>query len=244
MPRNREPEYRRRIREETENKKRQTDQAEQGKRIDRLVTAISALEQQQERHRQEDNSQHRRDRLWQRAEVIALAAAAVVGVVAIVVGNADSRHQQKLMRGQLNAMQNAERPAIWISDQTGAPKFGWQNQVVWQYSFKNYGQTTAQNVTFADFIKVGDKYVGQPLPKFGGQMPAGKSMDAEVVSPPDITTPDKPAQLLEEDRAIGVLVEFDYSDAVGKRYHDAICMERLATGAINFPDPAKCEAEK
>jgi len=61
-----------------------------------------------------------------------------------------------------------------------------------------------------------------------------------VVSAP-FADPVEFARLNRASGQIGALVEFDYSDIYGTHYEEAVCMKRLSTGAISYPDAEECK---
>jgi hypothetical protein len=111
----REPEYRRRLREEAQNEQHETGAKQRHrdyqKAIKRIIDAICAITKQRQRDKQDEPRQRRYDRLFQGGEILALVAAAIVGVVAIRVGTMDSKKQRGIMQGQLTEMQAASRKA-------------------------------------------------------------------------------------------------------------------------------------
>jgi hypothetical protein len=111
MPRHFIPEYRRRIRENAQKHKESADKerqkAERESEHEDLATAIHAVEQELHRSSDENAPQKKSDRRWERAGIIGLWAAAIVGVVAIIMGNLDSGRQ-------LDEMQAEQRPWIGI----------------------------------------------------------------------------------------------------------------------------------
>lgn len=103
-----EPEYRRRIREETENNKRQAERVEgdteRDKQVEKLIVSISEIKHQLEQGAADDKSYRkgeRRRHLW---EIAMLATAAAVGLIAILVSSYDSHEQRTVMADQVSAM--------------------------------------------------------------------------------------------------------------------------------------------
>jgi hypothetical protein len=144
---NRIPEYRWRISKQTEDKKNQAErkrqQADERERIDRLVSAIGAIEQQQERYHHKDEHQRQCDRLWDRAGVVALTVAAIVGVVAVLVGNSDSAKQRGVMQRQLDDAEIQEAASITIRN---LKVEGFPDDVVVSYDIVNTGRTRADQL--------------------------------------------------------------------------------------------------
>ena len=109
MPRgNREPEYRRRIREKAE-KYQYSAQAKERestekRNSDKIGSAIKRIEQELRRTNDEHTPQKNRDRCWERFGFLGLWFAGVVGVVAILVGTYDAQKQRVVMSDQLTEM--------------------------------------------------------------------------------------------------------------------------------------------
>ena len=97
MRRNNDPEYRRRAREKAEDDKRKTDSERRDgdtqDQIERIVDAIGTITKQRQRDKKDEDRQRFYDRLFQAGEIAALVAAAIVGLIAIYVGNSDSAKQ-------------------------------------------------------------------------------------------------------------------------------------------------------
>ena len=110
---NREPEYRRRIREkaEKEEQKSADERQETAKRADihEIVAAIKAIDQKYDRESHKHNTRHKWDRLWEVLGVMGLWIAAAVGIAAIYIGTHDASEQRGVMQGQLAEMRNARK---------------------------------------------------------------------------------------------------------------------------------------
>lgn len=109
----REPEYRRRIREQAAKNEhyanREWDEATENTRVEKIVRTVERLVEQVNRYTDEKSPENTRKRRWKIAEVIGLWAAALVGAAGIWIGNA----QRVVMQGQLNEMRDEQR--AWIS---------------------------------------------------------------------------------------------------------------------------------
>src|SRR4051812_20261418 len=116
MRRDFEPEYRRRVRKQTEDEKEESNrkrwQGDNQKWVERILASIGAIYSQRERHKTDEDRQWRYERFFQAGEIFALVAAAVVGVVAIVIGTHDAKEQRTIMGGQLTLVETDQRP--WI----------------------------------------------------------------------------------------------------------------------------------
>lgn len=104
-----EPEYRRRIRQETEQNKSDSKakerEAAHESQIEKLSAAMHRVEQELYRANDETSPKNTKQYWWEKAGVIGLWAAAAVGVIAVVVSSIDSHHQRGVMRGQLDVME-------------------------------------------------------------------------------------------------------------------------------------------
>jgi hypothetical protein len=83
--------------------------AKRERNIEKIVGAVKAVEEELSRGNNEEYPQQKRDRASERAGILGLWAAAIVGVIAIWIGNSDSGKQRKVMGGQLVTMQAAQR---------------------------------------------------------------------------------------------------------------------------------------
>ncbi|HEY3910649.1 MAG TPA: hypothetical protein VGM07_12265 [Stellaceae bacterium] len=114
MPRNyREPEYRRRIRQQAEHNQQRADderhRAAESVDIEKIVVAINTIDEKYDRETHKEHTRKKWDRRWEVMGVIGLWGAAIVGVAAVWVGNSDSERQRKVMQGQLVSMQSASQ---------------------------------------------------------------------------------------------------------------------------------------
>jgi hypothetical protein len=142
-----EPKYRRRIRQQAENQKREAESEKRHREnrdaIDGIVREISAIKSQT----QADNYEH--DRRWkcerrlQIGEIFALVAAAVVGVIAICVGNLDASRQRHLTEID-------QRPWLEVSGiEVSEIKVDQQKtyaEISFNYTIKNLGKSPATRI--------------------------------------------------------------------------------------------------
>jgi hypothetical protein len=129
MPRvYRDPEYRRRVREKTEQDRRQTNEErkEADYKYDReqIILSIKSIEQELNRGHDENHPQRKRRQLWNNAGVVGLWLAAVTAIWAILAAkcSADKQYnammgQQWVMQGQLDEMRNEQRPWVTLASQ-------------------------------------------------------------------------------------------------------------------------------
>lgn len=183
-----------------------------------------------------------------------LIAAFTLGL-AIFACNAwlEAQKGTQALQGQLKVMLEDRQPYIGPTENLGAPNLHLSNigtgQVTWQFAFENYGKSLARNIRFRMYVKIGKNDVYRasygPAISVGSDMPPSATAIAAAISAPDPTlTQDRYDQLVAADEAIGVLVEFEYSDLDGTKFVNTFCMERLASGAISLPQPEKCQKEK
>jgi hypothetical protein len=115
-----EPEYRKRIREKTEQDKRRLKEEEQKSieysNIRQIIYSAEQIVKNLERHYDENQPKNKSDRRRNLFEILGLWAAAAVGALAIVTGSLDSYEQREVMNGQLNEALAEQRPWIPIPD--------------------------------------------------------------------------------------------------------------------------------
>jgi hypothetical protein len=115
---NREPEYRRRLREKAEQDKNsasyERDRSAQSADIHEIVLAINAIDEKYDRETHKEHTRKKRDRFWDITGVVGLWLAAAVGVTAVWVGTHDAGQQRDVMRGQLEEMRDEQRPWIYV----------------------------------------------------------------------------------------------------------------------------------
>lgn len=112
MPRAyREPEYRRRIRQQTEHDQNcaddERDRSAKSADIHEIVLAIKAIDEKYDRETHKEHTRKKWDRLWEVLGVVGLWLAAAVGISAIIYGTRDANEQRGIMQGQLNQMKSA-----------------------------------------------------------------------------------------------------------------------------------------
>jgi hypothetical protein len=140
-----------------------------------------------------------------------------------------------------------QRPYISPND-LGSPRFFMTpnngGQVVWSYQFHNYGRGLAKDVSFRQFIKVGDEHYqpsyGSTGPSKASPIPGSKIVFATVVSRPGFSQ-EEFNRFLGVDGGIGILIQFHYFGTVSKtEFEDTFCLQRLASGAIAYRQPEEC----
>jgi hypothetical protein len=165
----------------------------------------------------------------------------------------ESRRGSTALEGQLKAMQADQRPYIWVTNKLptinlNIPQGETSGQVTIDWEITNYGRGVAYKARIAQFIKIGANnsyivsYGASEQNPWGaeGILPPGKINFFTVVSKPGITQ-DEFVGAAKIDYAIGVLSKFEYFDIYGTKFTDVVCQEHLATGAITYRDPKKCE---
>ena len=123
----REPEYRRRIREKTEQDQDKAE-AERQKAADNaknyeIIRSIYSIVRECQRSNNEERSRKQGDRFWEIAGVAGLWLAAAVGITAIWYGTHDASEQRRVMteqlgtmRGQLDEMRAEQRPWLFAPE--------------------------------------------------------------------------------------------------------------------------------
>jgi hypothetical protein len=167
--------------------------------------------------------------------------------------DANIRIQAGIMQQQLDAMVRDQRPFIWITNSPTGPSFVKKRdaapqedtgQIIWNWQYTNLGRTFARNLTYDTFLKIGDapyrRSEGASAPVFGGIMPPGKINFSTAVSIPGKSQTEF-NHLIFVDGGIGLLIEFVYFDGAENRYADSVCIVRIATGAVAYPDPSTCK---
>jgi hypothetical protein len=143
------------------------------------------------------------------------------------------------------------RPLLWIVDAHQPQYDDDSQQLTWDWWFQNIGRAIAYQVVVTAYLKIGDERY-----QFGRT--TGKNSIEVRGSKPTIVPPlpyrdyaqiasrngvDKNYfnQTMATNFGVGLLVEFDYSDARGKTsFSNSVCIERLATGAFAVRSPIDC----
>jgi hypothetical protein len=126
-------------------------------------------------------------------------------------------------------------------------------QVRWGWYVANIGKGIATDVVFRQYIKIGNERFqpGRNLGVNAIELPESEPL----IVPPNLplmdysTTVSRPGinkdfftTMINTDRAMGLLIEFSYSDVSGKNtFVTANCMEHFASGAITNTPPNDCE---
>ena len=113
----REPEYRRRLRQKAEQQQSNAQHKEwetaQESRTNELSAAVHRIEEELRRANDQDSPHKRSERWWNKWEVLGLWAAAAIGALAVIISSCDSHRQRDVMTWQLDEMKIDHRP--WIS---------------------------------------------------------------------------------------------------------------------------------
>jgi hypothetical protein len=167
---NGEPEYRRRIREKTEEDEHKTEtERQKSANITKnyeVIRSIYAIHQEYQRYNNEERSRKQGDRFWEIAGVAGLWIAAAVGIAAILVGSHDASEQRGVTQRQLSEMRRAgnvmqqtlvmsQRPWLYIEGiSANIDASGNDNTVVgFQMSVKNDGNAIAKNIEINGVIR-------------------------------------------------------------------------------------------
>jgi hypothetical protein len=167
----------------------------------------------------------------------------------------ESRRGSRALEGQLSTMQLDQRPLVWVIH-TEQPHYDDANrQFLWKWYFANIGKGIAYRVVALDYLKIGNELY---------QRSYGAGRDAKVLDPPPPTTlppttlpPIPPSyhtatsrpgtdkdffdQEMNTNFGIGLLIDFQYSDASGKTiFTNSVCIERMASSSFANQNPETC----
>jgi hypothetical protein len=159
------------------------------------------------------------------------------------------------LQGQLNIMKLDQRPLLWIVDVEGPAFEEATGQVHWRVAVANIGKGIAYRMVSRKYIKVGseryqtERTIGINAVELGPTQPNTVPPNifarnyADIFSRAGISK-EFYARMLATNLALGILIEFDYTDASGEtRFHDAVCHERFATGAYANVPPENCRKD-
>ena len=123
-----------------------------------------------------------------------------------------------------------------------------RGKVMWNWYFVSVGKGRAIDVRSDDFIKLATSGLFKRKPGtsgsgFAGDMAIGQENNSVAVSD-DIISEDTFNSLMKVDFGISLLVEFEYSDGIGKKIKNASCLGHLAAGASSILDAADCAKYK
>ena len=168
----------------------------------------------------------------------------------------ESKKGTAALQGQLTAIQTDQRPLLWVTGGQAVPVFiDETNQIRWDLLFANIGKGVAYEVTTRTYIKIGNERY-QPGRNYGisaVELPIPHSL----IIPPNVpqlkytTVLSRPGmnkdffnKVATTEFGVGVLIEFQYTDAAGQKFSNAICMERLASGALADRSPEDCPKDR
>jgi hypothetical protein len=167
----------------------------------------------------------------------------------------ESQRATSALQGQLLVLQTDDRPVLWVINTQGPIYRDETSQVVWGWQFANIGKSIAYNVLFNTYIKIGNENYqrGRNVGKNATELKQGDP----IVVPPNFPqvqfgtvvsrsgiNKDFFNDLLKQDFGVGILVEFEYTDASGQiNYENAVCLERLSTGVAAKRAPDDCPKE-
>lgn len=163
----REPEYRRRRRQETEdnerNANRECNEAAVNSNIEKIVRAIRGVVQKLDAAEDLSSSKNKPQSREKWFEILGLWAAAAVGVCAIIFGNLDASRQRAVMLQQIDKMQT--QVDIMRADQRpwlGMGFVGYPPDQPFQLQFINGGKSPAFDVAIIAYVWQHDD-TGHPL---------------------------------------------------------------------------------
>jgi hypothetical protein len=117
------------------------------------------------------------------------------------------------------------------------PQSPGMGQITWTWHLTNYGKTPAYDMSFREWIKMGDGKFERSYsahsdgrPDLGGAVPPGSPMYHTVVSKP--ISKDEFTQLMAKDEGITIRVVIDYRDSYGIWYQTGLCQSHLRSNAI------------
>jgi hypothetical protein len=185
---------------------------------------------------------------WTKAVAYLTGGLVFVGIItAFIFG-----WQLHVMRGQLDAMERDEQPNVWITDNLGLPQFrpqgaGTKGQIVWSWNYTNFGKGRPVDLALEHFMRLGPDAsfkhsFGATSAAYGGEIPTNKTNFGTTIS--EVVEKSQFDQWMTIDFGISVLINFTYSDAVGKSLKSSVCMAKLLTGAVAMLDPRECEKHK
>ena len=190
----------------------------------------------------------------------ATVAIAIFTVVAVVVGGLQWRalhdtdekigKQIVALNRQLDLMEADQRPYLGITENLKFPEFRPQpsneSYIVWTWEFGNFGKGLAKNISYDQYIKVGDgpykRSHSEVKARFAGDIAPAKTAYSTVRSQPGFTQEQFTA-LAGRESGIGLLVEMHFFNESGHQFHNAFCLEKLANLAVALRDPATCKKE-
>lgn len=163
-----EPEHKRIRREKAERSEREAcrkdDEAAKQTYVKQIVDAIKGVIQSLERHDNERNPDKKWDRKWRRYEVRGLWAAAIIGLLAIIVSSVEAYHQRSVLHGlqsaaqqQLDEMEAEQRPWVRVSISHPILVFvEWHHQqfmaLHYNADLKDFGHLPARNINIAGVL--------------------------------------------------------------------------------------------
>jgi hypothetical protein len=162
----------------------------------------------------------------------------------------ESQRTTHALQGQLTALKAEQRPFISLVE-TGNPRFNTATgEILVNWFTRNYGRGIAYNVVEREFMKIDSPeyfaqppYKGPPQTFSGDEEPPGKINFGTAISRPGYSQ-EYFSSLLKKNQAIGIAIEFYYSDTYGEqRYSNVVCEERLNTGAWTYINPKDCHRQ-
>jgi hypothetical protein len=149
-------------------------------------------------------------------------------------------------------MKADQRPLMWVIGLDPAPTYlDETGQLGWNWGYQNIGKSIAYNVIARTYVRIGNERFQTSRNRGNNAIelnpskpvdvpPRQQSGYGTVMSRPGINK-EFFTQLMAVDLGVGILIEFEYSDASGKtKYANAVCIGRLASGAHAIIPPAEC----
>lgn len=120
----------------------------------------------------------------------------------------------------------------WL-ERPNDPQMG---QILWTWHMTNYGKTPANNISYSQEIKIGDKPFVLSFEEkgrdIGAPLPTGQDALATVVSSPMQKAEFEKLLRMEESVSIRILIS--YGDSEGRQYNSGLCLKRTNAGSISY----------
>lgn len=137
-----------------------------------------------------------------------------------------------------------ERPIVWVTNDLENPRFVQfaghpTGQIIWKWSYTNYGNMPADNVHYFQEIKLGNgpfvECYGEPKKgDASAPLPPNKVDFTDAVSQPGISSEDGDRLVNHTDHGVTIRVHIHYTDPSGFPYETVFCLSNLQTKAVNY----------
>jgi hypothetical protein len=167
---------------------------------------------------------------------IALVAATTISAL-ILHRTDDAIHRQ------LEVLERDEQPYVGLAGEMSDPEYDSKmGRIFWNFSFRNSGRRAANGFSIKKYMKINEGKFSE-LPSVlaqSGSLGPNESLFLTVFSEP--VTLAQFQTLLKQKQGITALVEFKYTDPLGRQLSSAFCVayDPMAIGILN-PDVCKGE---